>query len=65
MSKRKSNKPEPGREGPEIDLEPIRRVYESAIKVLRLGKRWLLTEPFPSAIAGDPQSGLDKGHFFI
>jgi hypothetical protein len=63
MSRRQSNKREADREEPEIDLEPIRRVYAAAIKVLKFGTRWLLTEPSPDAIAGEPSPGQDNGPF--
>jgi hypothetical protein len=45
MSKRKSNKREPDREEPEVDLEPIRKIYDAATKVVKLGRRWLSTQP--------------------
>jgi hypothetical protein len=43
MGQRQSTKPEPDREEPEVDLESIRKVFEIATKVIKLGRRWLLT----------------------
>jgi hypothetical protein len=47
MSKHQSNNPEADREEPEVDLEPIRKIYDIVTKVLKLGQLWLLTEPSP------------------
>jgi hypothetical protein len=40
-----SIRPDPSQEGQEVDLEPIRNLYDVATNVLKLGRRWLLTEP--------------------
>jgi hypothetical protein len=41
MSKHESSGPQPSREETDVDLEPIRKVYNAATNVLKLGKRWL------------------------
>ena len=46
MVQRQSTKPEADREEPEVDSEPIRKVYDAATKVIKLRRRWVLTEPY-------------------
>jgi hypothetical protein len=45
MSQRHSSKPKPDREEPEVDLEPIRQVYDVTTKVIKLGRRWISAQP--------------------
>jgi hypothetical protein len=54
MSKRQSSKREPNRQEPEVDLEPIRKVYDVVTDVLKLGRRWLKSRPLPGAVIGHP-----------
>ena len=56
MSKRQSSMPD--REEPDVDLEPIRKVYDAASEVLKLGGRWLSTEP--KQRAGIQEYGCDN-----
>jgi hypothetical protein len=54
MGQHQSIKPEPNREEPEVDLEPIRKVYDVATKVIKLGRRWIKTRPHPDVVIGFP-----------
>ena len=47
----------PEREESQVDLEPIRKTYNAAIKVLKLGMRWLKTRPFAVV---DPDSNANS-----
>jgi hypothetical protein len=62
MQQDQSNDEEPEREEPQADLKPIIKIYDAATKVLKLGERWLLTEPegwlVPSEFDLDPASEM-------
>jgi len=63
MDQDQSNGGDSEREETQVDLGPIQETYNAATKVVKLGRRWLLTGPDPDTWAGNAH--LDKASYLF